>query len=624
MKKTFSITLVFILLTNTMQSETETVQLQSRDKIDKKYTWNLSEIYASETLWESDFKYVQDNYPKYKSFEGKLGKSASNLLELIKFDEDISIRIGKLYLYASCLKDLDLANSINMSRHERVSQLGSDVSVVGSFIIPEILAIPLTTLDKYMTESKELAIYRQNFDNIFRTHAHSLPKELEELMALAGPVEQTAQNVFSIFTNADLKLPIVKDETGKDLQLSPGRYSAAMYSTDREFRQRVFKEFLTCYKGYSNTLATLFTGEIKTHIFNAKARKYASCQEAALDGNNIPVSVYDSLIKTVNENLEPLHRWLRIKKKVLGLQEIHTYDVYVTLFPEVKKDYTYDQATQIVTEALKPLGTDYINNLTTAFNNRWIDVYETKGKRSGAYSTGTTYGVHPYVLLNWNNQMNDVFTLAHEMGHNMHSYYTGKNQPVPYADYSIFVAEVASTCNEALLLDYLIANAKNKSEKLALIENYLTNITATFYRQTMFAEFEKTTHEKTEKGEALSADDLTKLYKEITQKYWGTDMVVDDEEGYTWSRVPHFYYNFYVYQYATSYAASQVLSEKIKTEKQPAIDKYLAFLKAGKSDYPINVLKQAGVDMNSPEPVLKTIKKMNELLDEMEKLMNEK
>jgi oligoendopeptidase F len=618
------IALSLTLCNQTMYSQTETAQLKSRDQIDPKYTWNVADIYATDALWEADYKYVEENFKKYKDFEGKLGNSTTDLLQLIKFDEDISTRLGKLFLYAMLLKDLDLANSVNLSRHDRISQLYSNVSVTCSYIIPEILTIPRATLDKFMSESKDLAVYRQNFDNIFRTHAHSLPKEQEELLALAGQMAQTPQSVFSVFTNADMKMPVVKDENGNDIQLSAGRYTAAMYSTDGEYRKRVFKEFLTTYKGFSNTLATLFVGEIKTHIFNTKARKYDNCQAAALDANNIPVTVYDNLVKTVNENLAPLHRWARIKKKVLGLKEIHTYDVYVTLFPKVKKEFTYDQGVEICKSALKPLGTDYIQNLTTAFDNRWIDVYETKGKRSGAYSSGTTFGVHPYVLLNWNNQLNDVFTLAHEMGHNMHSYYTGKNQPYPNADYSIFVAEVASTCNEALLLDYLIANAKSKDEKLALIETYLTNITATFYRQTMFAEFEKTTHELTEKGEALSADDLTKMYKEITQKYWGPDMTVDDEEGYTWSRVPHFYYNFYVYQYATSYAASQVLAEKIKTEKQPAIDKYLAFLKAGKSDYPINVLKQAGVDMNSPEPVLKTIKKMNELLDEMERIMAEK
>jgi oligoendopeptidase F len=623
-KTSISIALVFNLVANFMYSQKETVQLQSRETIEKQYTWNLSDIYATDSLWENDFKYVDENYPKYKNFEGNIGKSAADMVKLIKFDEDISIRLGKLYMYASCLKDLDLANSANQSRYDRISQLYSNVSVACSFVIPEILTIPRQTLDQYMVVSKELAVYKQNFDNLFRTNAHTLPKEQEELLALAGQMSQTPQSTFSVFTNAEMKLPVVKDESGNDIQLSAGRYSASMYSTDRDYRERVFKQYLACYKDYSNTLATLFVGEIKTHIFNAKARKYNSCQEAALNVNNIPVAVYDNLVKTVNDNLAPLQRWVKIKKKVLGLKEIHTYDVYVTLFPKVKKDYEYKQATAIVKDALKPLGTDYIKNLDFAFNNRWIDVFETKGKRSGAYSTGTTYGVHPYVLLNWNNQLNDVFTLAHEMGHNMHSYYTETTQPYPNADYSIFVAEVASTCNEALLLDYLIENAKSKDEKLALIENYLTNITATFYRQTMFAEFEKNTHDKIEKGEALTAEDLTKLYKEITQKYWGPEMVVDDEEGYTWSRVPHFYYNFYVYQYATSYAASQVLAEKIKKEKQPAIDKYLTFLKAGKSDYPINVLKLAGVDMSSPEPILSTIKKMNELLDEMEKLMAEK
>jgi oligoendopeptidase F len=536
----------------------------------------------------------------------------------------MSVKIGRLYLYALLSKDLDLSNSSGLARYDRISQLNSNVAAASSFIRPELLSIPKEKVDQFMNESKELKVYKHLYDNLIRMKEHTLPKDQEELLAQASQINQIPNNTFSVFTNADLQFPTVKDPNGNDIQISTGRYTAALYSTDRSYRERVYKGFYKPYMEYKNTLSSLFNGEIKTHMFNSKARKYNSSREAALDVNNIPVSVYDNLVKTVNENLEPLHRWAKLRKKVLGLTELHPYDAYVTLFPAVKEEYQYDQATQIVKDALKPLGENYLSSLTKAFENRWIDVYESKGKRSGAYSSGTTYGVHPYVLLNWNNQLNDVFTLAHEMGHNMHSYYTGQTQPVPYADYSIFVAEVASTCNEALLLDYLIQKAQKKEEKLALIEKYLTGITTTFYRQTMFAEFEQITHEKMEKGEALTAESLTPLYKEIVQKYWGPDMVVDDEEAYTWARIPHFYYNFYVFQYATGYAASQTLAAKIKNEKQPAIDKYLNFLKSGNSDYAINVLKSAGVDMNSPEPIKQTIKKMNELLDEMEKLLAEK
>lgn len=367
----------------------------------------------------------------------------------------------------------------------------------------------------------------------------------------------------------------------------------------------------------------MFNGNLKSLNFSAKARKYSSDRAAALDENNIPLSVYDNLVNSAYNNTSPLHRWCEMKKKVLGLPDMHAYDTYVTLFPSVSKDYSYDEGVELVLKALAPLGEDYIKSLKTAFDNRWIDVYETKGKRSGAYSSGTTFGVHPYVLLNWNNQLNDVFTLAHEMGHNMHSYYTGLNQPYPYANYSIFVAEVASTMNEALLLDYLIEHASTKEEKLSLIEKNLNNITTTFYRQTRFAQYEQMVHEKTEKGEPLTADLLSDMYGELYQAYWGPGMTVDEEEKLTWTRIPHFYYNFYVYQYATSFAASQALAEKVKIEGKPAIEKYLKFLQSGSSVYPIDVLQITGVDMTSEETIMAVVKKMNSLLDQMEQLLNE-
>jgi oligoendopeptidase F len=337
--------------------------------------------------------------------------------------------------------------------------------------------------------------------------------------------------------------------------------------------------------------------------------------------NNIPISVYDNLVKTVEDNLEPLNRWCSLKKKIMGLDEFRAYDIYVTLFPSVKRPYSFEESMEILYKALKPLGKDYLKNLKKAFENRWIDVFESKGKRSGAYSSGTTYGVHPYVLLNWNDQLNDLFTLAHEMGHNMHSYYTEKHQPYPYANYSIFNAEVASTLNEALLMDYLLENASSKDEKLSLIERHITDLISTFYRQVLFAAFEKNVHEKAENGEALTPDALCEIYKVLYGKYWGKDMVIDTEETYTWARVPHFYYNFYVYQYATSFAASKVIMEKIKSDGQAEVDNYLEFLKAGSSDYPINVLKKTGVDMTKPEPVLSVTHKLCLLIDQMEELL---
>jgi oligoendopeptidase F len=625
-----SIKVLFFMISTTILFNGNIVAQQSGElpkhsEIEAKYTWNVTDIYKTESDWEKDFNYVKENMNKYTDYKGKVGSSAENLYKMLKFDEELSIVLGKLYLYASLSKDLDLSDSKYQALFERVSNLGAEVGTVSSFVRPELVAIPEATLEQFMKEKKELALYKKMFENLYRTKLHTLSPELEEVLSLSSPLEQVPYNTFSMFTGADIQYPMVKSEDGKtDIKISDGRYYAALYSTDRAYRERVYKGFYQPYKDYKNTLLTSFTGNIKALIYNAKARKYKNTLEASLDANNIPVEVYDNLVKSVNENLNALHRWCELKKKVLNLPDFHPYDTYVTLFPSVKKEYTYEAGKELCIKALQPLGSDYIKNLTFAFDNRWVDVFETQNKRSGAYSSGTTFGVHPYVLLNWNNELNDVFTLAHEMGHNMHSHYTGLNQPYPYAGYSIFVAEVASTTNEALLLDYLIQNSTTKEEKLALIEKQLNNITTTFFRQTRFAEFEKFVNQQMEAGVALTPDFLTQSYKDMYQKYWGPAMVTDEEEGYTWARIPHFYYNFYVYQYATSFAASQAIVAKIKKEGQPAIDKYLGFLKAGNSKYPIEVLKDAGVDMTSDAPIKAVVNKMNQLMDEMEKLLNEK
>jgi oligoendopeptidase F len=485
-----------------------------------------------------------------------------------------------------------------------------------------LLRIPDQKLNELISSIEELKLYKHSIEDLLRRKSHTLSKEEEEILALAGELTPTSYNVFSMFTNADMKFPLVKDETGKENQLSHGRFYAAMYSADRDYRERSFRSYFKPFVDYSNTLSVLFSASLKSNIFEAKARKYNSAREAALDRNNIPVSVYDNLVKTVNDNLSPMYRWAALKKKILNLKELHPYDVYVTLFPAAfDRKYPYEEAKKIVFEALKPLGENYLSSLQTAFDNRWIDVYETQAKKSGAYSSGTTFGVHPYVLLNWTDLLNDVFTLSHEMGHNMHSYYTGKTQPFVYSNYTIFLAEVASTFNESLLLEHFIKMAGTREEKLYFIEKYLNNVTSTFYRQTMFAEFEMLVYEKTENGMALNSQDLCALYKEVYRKYWGPSMVIDREEEFTWARVPHFYYNFYVYQYATGFAASEVLAQKVLKEGQPAVEKYLNFLRSGSSDYSISILAKAGVDMDSPEPITAVTKKMNMLLDEAEELI---
>jgi oligoendopeptidase F len=600
----------------------ESGSILKREEIEDKYIWNLSHIYENDDNWEKDFKWIEDNIANYKKFKSKLSISPDFLLDCLKFDDSIGTVLDRLHLYASLSKDSDMRVPKFQAMDDRVRNLAARVSAASSFIKPEILSMNDRYLHKALESNEQLKIYSQLINDIIRTKAHTLSREEEEILALSSEMYQIPYNTFSIFTNADLKFPLVKDENGKDFEISHTRFYTAMYSHDREFRKRAFKNYYVQFKNYANTFSVLFNGNLKTNIFISKARRYKSARAAALDRNNIPVSVYDNLIDSVNGNLSPLHRWAALKKKLLKVEELHPYDTYSSLFQfEAEKKYEYDEAKEIIYKALEPMGEDYLKSLRTAFENRWIDVYETQAKRSGAYSSGTTFGIHPYVLLNWAGLLNDVFTLAHEMGHNMHSYYTGASQPYPYANYSIFLAEVASTFNESLLLDYLIKNASTKLEKLDLIEKYLSNITSTFYRQAMFAEFESLVYKKTESGSALTSETLCKMYKELYLKYWGPEMVVDEEEEYTWTRVPHFYYNFYVFQYATGFAASEVLVEKVKNEGNSAVDKYLNFLKAGSSDYPIQILKAAGVDMNSPEPAIAITRKMNKLLDEIDILL---
>lgn len=609
------------LINKHFTSEPLTIEIPTRDQIDEKYKWNLNDIYPDDDHWEDDFKWISEQIGNYRAFEGTLADPVK-LLACLKFDEEIGTKLERLYLYAMLSKDSDMRNTKYQGMDSRIKNIYSQVQAASSFIKPELLKIDENQIIEMLNTIDELKIYKHSFDDLLRFRKHTLDREQEELLAMAGEVTQVPYNAFSLFTNADLKFPSIRDDEGKLIEISHSRYYAALYSKDRSYRENAFKAYLSVYKNNINSICALFNGNIKANIFYAKARKHQSARESALFKNNIPLSVYDNLIKFVSENLEPMYRWASLKKKLLNINELHPYDVYVTVFdPKLEKKYHYDYAVKLVLESLKIMGTDYLESLNKAFNNRWIDVYETRSKKSGAYSSGTTFGVHPYVLLNWTDMLNDVFTLAHEMGHNMHSFYTGLNQPYTYANYSIFLAEVASTFNENLLLDHLIKISETNDEKLFLLEKYLNNITTTVYRQVMFAEFEMLTHSRVESGEALTPDNLCALYKDIYQKYWGPEMIIDEEETYTWARVPHFYYNFYVYQYATGFAASEALAAKVKSEGEPAVKKYLEFLKAGSSDYPIEILKNAGVDMNSPEPIFAVTRKMNQIIDEIENLL---
>ena len=610
------------LKTNFFIPEMQTIEVPTREEIDEKYKWNLKDIYADDEEWEKDFKYVEQNLTGYSKFEGRITESAENLLACLKFDEEIGIKLERLYLYSMLAKDSDMRNAKYQGMDDRIKTIYSKVLTASSFIKPELLKTDESKLLELIDSHLDLKIYKQSFNDLLRFRKHTLEREQEELLAMTSEITQVPYNTYSLFTNADIKFPKVADEFGNEIEMTHSRFYSALYSKNRDFRKRAFKAYLKPYRENVNSFSSLFNGNLKANIFYAKARKYNSAREAALFKNNIPASVYDNLVDAVNKNMEPMYRWASLKKELLKLDEIHPYDAYVTLFDQkLEKKYTFEESKKIVLDSLKIMGEDYLSSLNKAFENRWIDVYETKAKRSGAYSSGTTFGVHPYVLLNWSDLLNDVFTLAHEMGHNMHSYYTGLQQPFTYANYSIFLAEVASTFNENLLLDHLINISESKEDKLFLLEKYLNNISTTVYRQVMFAEFESTAHNKIEQGEALTPEVLCQLYKDVYQKYWGPAMVIDEEESYTWARVPHFYYNFYVYQYATGFAASEALALKVKSDGDTAVHKYLDFLKAGSSDYPINILEKAGVNMNSQEPILAVTKKMNQIINEIENLI---
>lgn len=605
---------------NEPQSNSNTTKI--RTQIDDKFKWNLNDIYENEEHWEKDFKFIEDSIPKYEKFKGNLSESAINLFQCVKLDEYNSIKLERLNLYSFLSKDLDLNNTHFQEMRGKITNLYSKLSEASAFIIPEILEIDKNKINQFLKEDDKFKVYSHYFDNLFRTKEHSLPKEQEELLAMVSPALQTASNTFSLLKNADIQFPSIENEKGIETEISEGMFYSGLYSTDRDYRKRLYKNYYKPYIDYKNTYSSLFNGNLKAHIFNAKARKYGSTRESALKPNNIPLEVYDNLVKTASENVSSLHRWAEIRKKVLNIDEIHPYDFYVTLFPESKKTYDYSSGVKIVKESLKCMGDEYLEILNKAFNNRWIDVYETKGKRSGAYSSGVTYGVHPYVLLNWTNTYNDISTLTHEMGHNMHSYFTGKKQPYVYAGYPIFLAEVASITNENILHDYMMSTAETKEEKLSLIETAINKIVTTFFRQTQFAEYEQLVYQKTEAGESLTPDSLSQLYSDLYKKYYGDSVIMDEEESFTWARVPHFYYRFYVYQYATGLAASELLAKMVKEEGMAGAGKIMRFLKAGNSDYPIEILKLAGVDMTSKEPIQAVVTKMNDLMDQLEELLN--
>ncbi len=566
-----------------------TKDVKDRNQIEEKFKWNLESMYENDEKWEEDFQIVKKLIEQIKQYKNRVGESGKTLLEVLELESKILRIVENVYTYAKMRKDEDTRNDKYQALTDRATSLMVEVEESTSFIVPEILLIDESILNDYFENVEGLKLYRHYIERIVRRKKHYLSPEEEAIIAQAGELANSPETIFGMLNNADMKFPTITDEKGNEITITHGNFIKLMESKDRRVRKDAFKGLYDTYNKYRNTFAVTLSSNIKKDIFYSKVRKYNSSLEAALDVNNIPVEVYDNLIKAVHDNLSSMYRYVKLRKKVLGLDELHMYDLYTPLVKDIDMEIPYEEGKKIVLEGLRPLGDEYIEIVEEGFNSRWIDVYENRGKRSGAYSWGT-YDSYPFILLNYQNNLDSVFTLAHELGHSLHSYYSRENQPYIYGDYSIFVAEVASTVNEAILMEYMISKAKNKDEKLYLLNHYLEQFRGTVYRQTMFAEFEKMIHEEIENGRSLTADSLCRMYKELNRKYYGPDIVIDDEIAMEWARIPHFYYNFYVYQYATGFSAAIALSQKILKEGRESVDRYINFLKSGNSDYPINVL----------------------------------
>lgn len=602
-------------------SEQSTVKkLPNRSEIKVEDTWRLEDIFETDEAWEKEFQAVKALVPEMEQYRGKLGESADMLFKALQQQDELTMRVSKLYTYAHMRYDQDTTNSFYQGLNDRIKMLYTEIASALSYVTPELLAVDEETLKQYLKDSKDLQLYAHALDEVNRERPHILSESEEAILAQASEALGASSNTFGMLNNADLEFPSIKDENGEEVEITHGRYIRFLESSDRRVREEAFKAVYDTYGKFKNTFASTLSGTVKKDNFSAKVRNYESARHAALSANNIPEEVYDNLVATVNEYLPLLQRYIDLRKKVLGVDELHMYDLYTPLVQDVKMEIPYSEAKDYLLKGLAPLGEEYISILKEGFENRWVDVHENKGKRSGAYSSGT-YGTNPYILMNWQDNVNNLFTLAHEFGHSVHSYYTRKEQPYPYGDYSIFVAEVASTCNEALLNDYLLKTIDDEKKRLYLLNHYLEGFRSTVFRQTMFAEFEHEIHVRAQNGEPLTPELLTKLYYDLNKKYFGDNLVIDEEIGLEWARIPHFYYNYYVYQYATGFSAAAALSKQILEEGDAAVERYLGFLKAGSSDYPIEVLKRAGVDMTTAEPIKEALEVFKEKLEEMERLL---
>lgn len=592
--------------------------LKKREDINPQYKWRLTDLFETDEFWEQEYEQVQALGKQLKAFQGVLGDKASNLLECFKLHDKISFHAERVYVYANESNHQDTQVSKYQAYSAKSDTLLAEVNGASAFMSPEILAIPEETLERFYKEEPELEGYRRAIDVICRDKEHTLSKEEESLLAAVREVSVAPYNIFSMLNNADMKFPSIKGKDGEEIPVTHGNYTALLTNQDIQIREQAYKSLYSVYGQWGNTIATTFLAHLKQEKFYAQARRFSSARARHLNAGNIPESVYDNLIETVHKHLPAMHQYISLRKKILGVEELHMYDLFVPLVGEVERKYTIEEAEKLVAEALEPMGEEYVSVLKSAYTDGWIDVYENENKRSGAYSWGA-YGTHPYVLLNYQENMDSMFTLAHEMGHAMHTYFSNKKQPVTYADYLIFVAEVASTCNEALLMKYLLAKSTDEKEKMYLINHYLDDFRTTLFRQTMFAEFEHIVHSKMANGEALTKESLNQIYHDLNVLYYGPDIIVDEEIDREWMRIPHFYTSYYVYQYATGYSAATAFSKKILEEGQPAVEKYINhFLSGGSSKDPIALLADAGVDMSTPEPVDKALQVFEEYLELLE------
>lgn len=587
---------------------------KQRSEIAQQDKWRIEDIYATDEAWEADYNECIRRAKEKCAYQGRLAESALILYQALKESDEADLLVEHVYVYAFMKYYEDTANAVYQEMSGRAQAAVTKLSEKYAFLTPEILAIDEKKMQEYLN-SDTLALYRHALEDILVKKDHALSEKEERLLAMAGQVTASPNEIFSKFNNADVKFGTILDEDGNEVELTNGRYSVFMESNDRSVRENAFKALYRQYGNFKNTLAATYYANVKQACFYAKARKYDSTLQMYLSGSFIPEKVYHNLIETVHNNLDKMHAYVSLRKQVLGVDELHFYDIYAPMVSDITMKIPYEEAKDIALKALAPLGEEYLSKVKEGFESGWVDVYENTGKRTGAFSWGT-YGVHPYVFLNYTDTLNDVFTLVHEMGHAMHTYYSNTNQPYPYAGYRIFVAEVASTCNEALLMQYLLKNCTDASEKKYLMNHYFEQFKGTLFRQTMFAEFEMITHKMAEDGEVLSTQALCDVYRKLNEEYFGADMVIDDEIALEWSRIPHFYTPFYVYQYATGYSAAIAIASKIFKGDEKTLKGYMQFLSGGCSMHPIDLLKLCGIDMESPQVIQEALDVFGQLLEE--------